>query len=272
MSFTPVLPATGLVGWVFLDRTYENQRATFDKSPLITRDTAYFEENIGKVKTAEDLVSDRRLLRVALGAFGLQDDINNTFFIQKILEGGTLKEDSLANKMTDQRYKDLARKFGFDLTPPSTAISTFGSEIVEKYRQQQFEVAVGEQDDTMRLALNADRALAALSSDTSSVNAKWFKIMGTSALRQVFQTAFGLPSSISQMDLDKQLELFKDRAESVLGSEDPSVLADDEQREGFIRKFLLRSQLDEYQASTSGSIAQTLLSSAVSFAYSLRTP
>lgn len=50
--------------------------------PKIRNDEAYFRAKIGSVKTAEQLVSDRRLLKVALGAFGLEADINNRFHPQ----------------------------------------------------------------------------------------------------------------------------------------------------------------------------------------------
>lgn len=270
MTYSPIIPSSGLVGWKFLERTYEIQKASFDRSPLITRDTAYFEENIGNVNSAEDLVSDRRLLRVALGAFGLQDDINNKYFIQKVLEEGTLEADSLANKLSDERYKDLANAFGFDRGTPSTKISTFGMDITEKFRRQEFELAVGDQDETMRLALNAERSLQDIAEDESSIDTKWFRIMGNPPLREVFETAFNLPTSFGQLDIDQQLEVFKDRADSVLGSEDPSDLADEEARNKLIQRYLLGSQLSEIQASSSASIAQSILQSAISFGRSLQ--
>ena len=66
--FQPVLISSGLSGWQFLQSTYDRQIATFNQSTQIKRDTDYFAENISSVTTAEDLVSDRRLLTVALGA------------------------------------------------------------------------------------------------------------------------------------------------------------------------------------------------------------
>ncbi len=66
MSFQPVIPLPGLSGWRFLQRTMEAQSDVFDRRPDLSRDTAYFEANIGKINSAEDLVADRRLLRVAL--------------------------------------------------------------------------------------------------------------------------------------------------------------------------------------------------------------
>ena len=108
MSFQPVLPLTGYSGWGFLKRTMARQQAVQQALPVQQRDEAYFRDKIGKADTAEKLVNDKRLLRIALTAFGLEGDVNSKAFIQKILEGGTLKEGSLANKMADKQYAKFA--------------------------------------------------------------------------------------------------------------------------------------------------------------------
>ena len=160
MNFSPVLTIGGLPGWALLSRTFERQTDLFNKSPQIVRDTEYFEQNIGKITTAEGLVSDRRLLRVALGAFGLQEDIDSRAFIRAILEEGTIRDDALANRLADDRYKQLSEAFAFaDRPVPRTQLLSFGTEITEKFRRREFEVAVGDQDQALRLALNVQREL-----------------------------------------------------------------------------------------------------------------
>ncbi|WP_299826061.1 DUF1217 domain-containing protein [uncultured Roseobacter sp.] len=163
--FAPVIPSAGLAGWRFLQRTYDSQLENFSNSAQITRNTDYFLENIGDVKTAEDLTSDRRLLEVALGAFGIQDDIENRFFIQKILEEGTTANDSLANRFSDNRYKEFSEAFG--LGPGEDrqiGKSGFAESIVARFRESSFEVSAGQQNDSMRVALYAQRVLGELAS------------------------------------------------------------------------------------------------------------
>src|SRR5690606_39015084 len=89
MSFQPTIPMGGLAGWRFLERTAAAQRAAFERGPELARDIAYFQERIAAVGSAEELVADRRLLKVALGAFGLEDEIDKKAFVRKVLEGGT---------------------------------------------------------------------------------------------------------------------------------------------------------------------------------------
>ena len=124
MTYAPVVPFGGLAGWAFLTRTREAQKTAFASSPAVQRDEAYFRDRIGGISSAEELVSDRRLLSVALGAFGLEDDINNRYFIRKVLEDGTLDPKALGNKLADKRYLELSKAFGFgDYATPRTKLS-----------------------------------------------------------------------------------------------------------------------------------------------------
>ena len=101
--FTPIIPAGGLVGWRFLQNTQEAQFDSFTKSPQVRRDADHFRDRIGEISSAADLVQDRQLLSVALGAFGLQDDIDNRAFIRQVLEEGTVDDEALANRFADSR-------------------------------------------------------------------------------------------------------------------------------------------------------------------------
>lgn len=260
--FQPVLVSSGLSGWQFLQRTYDRQLETFNQSTELKRDTDYFAQNIGKVTSAEDLVSDRRLLTVALGAFGLQDDINNTFFIQKMLSDGTTADDALANRFTDTRYQDFSAAFALGPGEIPGALSPgFANDIIAKFQSNSFEVATGAQDDTMRIALYAERTLGDVVGTDGSEAFKWFTIMGQPPLRSLFETALGLPTAFGQVDIDQQLNVFQERSEQIFGVSDPAEFADPEVLDDLITTYLARSQLNSFGTETSGAaIALTLLS------------
>lgn len=262
MTYQPVVPLSGYTGWRFLQRTLDQQQTAFQESQSVTRATTYFRENIGEITSAEDLVKDRQLLNVALGAFGLDEDINSKFFIQKILADGTTADDALANRLSDTRYRNLADAFGFgDFGLPLTSQPLFAEDIIDRFEARQFERAVGDVDNDMRLALNVKEGLEDIISSVESENARWFGLLGNQPLRQVVQTALGLPSEIATVDLDKQLELFKERAESILGTDDVSELTDPETQEKMIRLFLVRSESQQNSAFSGASVALTLLQS-----------
>ncbi len=261
--FQPVIPSGGLVGWRFLQRTYDAQLDAFSSSASLKRDSDYFAETIDKVGSAEELVSDRRLLTVALGAFGLQDDIDNRFFIQKVLEEGTTAEGSLALRLSDTRYGEMSAAFAFGPGEVrSLSEADFAQDIVARYQSTAFEVAAGAQDNTMRVALYGQREVPALATSDRSIDAMWFTVLGDPPMRQLFETALNLPSSFGQIDIDQQLSVIKERAESVLGSSDLSQFSDDDAVEDLITKFVVRDQVRSLNTGlTSGSIALSLLQS-----------
>ena len=260
MTFQPLIPAGGLPGWVLLNKTMDRQTELFNRSPIIVRDTDYFEQNIGNIRTAEDLISDRRLLQVALGAFGLSDDVNSQALIKRVLEDGTSEPDAMANRLADERYKKLADAFGFSEPGlPKTALAGFGREMTDRYRSLEFEVAVGEQDESLRLAMNARRELSEIIQSEVSEDTKWFTIMGIPPLRKVFETALGLPSSFAQIDIDRQLETFKELTGTKLGIDTLNAFEDEDMKEDFIQQFLLRDQIASFQIQSSNAIALTLL-------------
>ncbi|MHA6327113.1 DUF1217 domain-containing protein [Roseivivax sp. CAU 1753] len=245
MTFLPVVIGSGLSGWAFLKATREAQEQAFNKSAEVARATSHFQEKIGDVTSAQDLVSDRSMRLVALQAFGLQDDVDNVYFVKRILEGGTSESDALANRLADDRYRAFSAAFGFgEPLPPKTSNPSLAGDIVERYKSQSFELAVGTQDESLRLGLFFERSLPELVAKGSANDTAWFEIMGTPPLRQVFETALGLPQSFGQLDIDFQLEALKDKARDRFGTDLVSDLVKPEIQDKIIQSYLLRDQLN----------------------------
>ena len=262
MSFQPVVPFGGFSGWSLLTRTMGDQRSVFDAAPQRQRLTEYFADKIGSITTPEQLVEDRRLLTVALGAFGLSEDIDSRAFVARILSDGTSDPQALGNRLADKRYLAMAEAFGFgEGTLPATGRDGFAEGIVADYLERQFEVGVGEQNGDLRLALALQRDLGDIATKDTSDDAKWFTIMGQPPLRRVFETALGLPSSFGAIDLDQQLSTFRDRAERQFGISEVADFADPEKMEALTRTFLLRAEIGAAPSpSIRGSTALALLS------------
>lgn len=263
MTYQPAIPIGGYAGWTFLQRTREVQQAAFDASPAIKRDVTYFRDNIASVGTASDLMADRRLLRVALGAFGLEEDINNSYFVQKILEDGTLDPEALANRLADKRYLDFAKTFGFgDNAIPRTSLTGFADQITDAFKSNGFAVAVGNVDPNMRLALELDESLGAIADRETTDNGRWYMVMGQPPLRTVFETATGLPATVGVLGLERQLDEFRSKTAAIFGDGEVSQFADPEKREDLVRMFLLRAESRVSVNSSGASAALTLLQSA----------
>ncbi|KEJ90558.1 DUF1217 domain-containing protein [Sulfitobacter donghicola] len=260
--YLPVVPLDGFAGWRFLQETYDSQFAAFSQNAELKRDGDYFRENIGNIETAEELVNDHRLMTVALGAFDLSDDINSKYFIQKILEEGTDNDDSLANRFSDPRYAELSQAFGFG---PGEFLKVgeplFAEAIIDRYEAIEFEIAAGEQNESMRFALYAEREMSVLAAEDTSNDAKWYTLMSEAPLREVFEKALNLPSSFGQIDLDQQLSVFKERAKKEFGTDEISSFTDPEMVQELVTKYVVRNQISDLNAGySSNAIALTLLS------------
>lgn len=265
MVFLPAIGVDGLAGWRVLQKTAPKQQEVFERSPVLTRNIEYFRENIASATTAEDLVNDRRLLTVALGAFGLADEVDKKGFVLKILEEGTEDSQAFAVRLNDPRFEALAQAFGYGNLDGGANIQrdAFREDIIARYKTMEFERAVGEVDNDMRLAMNFKREIAEIAASDEENDTRWFQILGNRPLRELVSTALFIPTEVAQLDLDQQLDIFSSRAEKVFGDASPSVFSDPEVIDDTIRRFFLNRQIENGpSAATPGFTALTLLQTA----------
>lgn len=267
MSFQPVVPFGGFAGWRFLDRTLETQKAAFAESAPVSRLTDHVRTTIGQVSSLEDFMADRRLLEVALGAHGLEADLGNTAFIRKVLAEGTGATGAFATRLGDSRYETFSREMGFgDLGGAGrTQFVGFAENLVDRYESRAFARAVGDQDNELRLALNLESGIGDLLAGTEGERARWFALMGDPPLRQVFETALGFGPGFGRIDIDQQLDQLRQRARSVLGTDDPADFAIPAAQETLVRLFLVRSEALATQSASPNATALTLLRGATQF-------
>lgn len=213
--------------------------------PLTARDTEYYLENIGNVKSIDEFMDDRRLFNYAMKAHGLEDFNFATAFMRKVLEEGIDAQDSFANSLADSRYREFAETFNFvSFEGATTSFSRAQQGTVDKFLRQTLEENEGAQNQGVRLALYFRRQADGIE------NA--FSLLSDPALLQVTQTALGLPPSTSTLDIDKQAALISDR----LNIED---LQDPEELDKFLTRFsaLWELQNPSSSAATVPSIALT---------------
>jgi len=189
-----------LAGWQVLTRTAEAEKARVLKQPDVAREIEYFKANIGKVETPADLVKDRRLLAVALEAYGLGGDINAQARVRKVLEGGTLDPKALANQLIDPRYKEMAKDFAFDILGSlKLKDPEFIKSVVDRYGVAKFEGAIGAGNEALRNAVYFQRKIGSVAS--------WYDVLGDKGLFAVAKTALNLPDGFSKLDVDRQHDI-----------------------------------------------------------------
>ncbi|MDF3606488.1 DUF1217 domain-containing protein [Paracoccus sp. DMF-8] len=99
MTYAVMVGNGGYAGWKLLERTADAQRQALTNEPQMQISRDYFTAGAENVNSADDLISDYRMLKVALTAFGLENDIRNKAFIKKVLESDLTDEKSFANKL-----------------------------------------------------------------------------------------------------------------------------------------------------------------------------
>ncbi|MCO5731090.1 DUF1217 domain-containing protein [Rhizobium sp. SSA_523] len=105
------------------------------KESLVARDSQYYKENIGKVKTVDEFLGDYRLYSYAMKAFGLEDMTYAKAFMKKVLESDLSDDNSFANRLSDKRYRDFAGAFNFTSGAKAAQTATQSNALVDLYDQ-----------------------------------------------------------------------------------------------------------------------------------------
>lgn len=97
-----------------------------DAEPENARDKAYFDANIGKVKSVDDFLGNYRLFSYAMKAYGLADVTYAKGLMRSVLTSDKSDPRSVVNRFTDPRYKAFANAFAFTTTGavPQTSIQS----------------------------------------------------------------------------------------------------------------------------------------------------
>jgi len=263
MSFAPAIPLGGIAGLRFLDRTFDRQIDIFSKSPELQRDIEHFRAVAPGIDSAEALVQDTRALRVALGAFGLEDELPKRAFIRKVLEEGTLDPRAFANRLADPAWARFAGALGFGDLGGRLGLESAREDLIGRFRIRQFERATGEQDVNLRLAMNFRREIATIASSDAVDRAGWFRVLGSQPLRQVVESAFGLPDGFGALDIEEQRLELERLTRRRYGEASPAAFRDAGTVDDVLRRFLLRADLASGpSAQTRGMAALTILQSA----------
>ena len=205
--------------------------------PVAARETGYYLSKIGSVKTIDDLLGDKRLYDYALKAFGLSEVGYAKALIGKVLQGGVEHASSLANRLSDPRYKEFATAFNF--ARYGTFTTTFpatGQDVADRYAAQTLEAEAGAQNQAVQLALYFQRKAPSIRSA--------YSILADVSLLKVVQTALGIDPANARLNIDRQAADIKAKLD-VKDLQDPAKLTH------FLQRFAARSDAAGFDAQTS---------------------
>lgn len=127
---------TGMAGWKLLQNKTPADFQAFSKDPRLQRDLAYLREKLPAKATSQDLLADRRLQEMVLKAYGLDAQVGMDGLMRKVLDSDVADSGSVAARMTDSRYRQIARdlNYGGVVIPEIPAVPALATVTVEGLR------------------------------------------------------------------------------------------------------------------------------------------
>lgn len=259
MVFRPVIPLSGVAGWNFLQATYDKQLQTFADSAQVKNDRAYLEEAFSKPVALDDLISDRRLLRVTLTAFGLAGEETKGGLVRKVLQDSIDPDSTFLKRLNNPAYTQFAETFAPNNSEVSLSPSRL-AEVADQFEAASFEIAVGDVDGDQRISLNYQSSIPELVGEGSSDQAILFRLLGSKPAQALLTTALNIPDSVQKLPVERQADILKDALNRQLGITDLNQLKDADVTTRIVRRYhALQSALNGPDISTPGAVALTLL-------------
>lgn len=211
-GLSPIL-AIGLIS-----KNRDQFETSLRNEPVAKREIEAFRERIGSISSVDDLLKDGQVFGFMMKAFGLESEIFAKAMMKKIMTSDPLDRTSLVNKLSDGRYRELNKVMGFG-TDGTVARIDFGSTawtdaLVERYVDQRLIDGQMDANPSVGIALDFERKAPTLTN--------WYKVLSDKAMSQFFRTAFGLPDSVAQGDVDAQARLLEKRMK-IEELQDPAV-------------------------------------------------
>ena len=265
MVFQPVIPLSGFGGWNFLQSTYDSQLETYSSTPQIKNDIDYFTEKFAEPMAVEDFLSDPRLRRISMTAFGLSGEEWKTGYIRTVLDEVQDPESTFLARLNNPQYNEFANELRpvdgkILLTLPDL------EKITARFSAESFELAVGEQDNAMRLSLNYQSEISDLVTEGSSDQTILYRLLGSVPVRTVLESALGLPADIQKLDLDRQAAILDDKLKSQFNISSIQDLTDPEVIDRAVSRYMALDGLNRNAAATGpAATALVLLGNAAGF-------
>ena len=257
--FQPAIPLSGYSGWQLLQATYDRQLEGFTQSPSVANDRTYFLEKFSQPVALEDFISDKRLLRVSLTAFDLGGEEWKGGFIRKVVEEAADPESTFLARLNNTDYTNFSKSF--KLVDGKISVTEEAAlELADQFESASFREAVGNVDENMRLSLNYENRISSIAGASSSEEARLYRMLGNVPVRTVLETALGLPSDFTKLDIDQQAKFLKEQLQSKVGVSDIAELAEPANVEKIIQRFHAMESINNGpSATTPGYAALTLL-------------
>ena len=214
--------------------------------PAVNVAIAAFTKAVNGATSMTQLLANPAFMNVLLTANGMSDQIGYTALATQALTSNLNDPNSLANQLTDTRWKTLAQNYDFSATGlasfqnPATIASIANLYATDTWETNQDQVTPG---------LSNALAFKAQASTITSVD----QILGDPMMRTVVTTALGIPEQIAFQDLNAQEQAISTRLGSVSQFQNPTFVT------SFVQKYLIANAASASSSSSSSTPDLTTL-------------
>lgn len=246
MISTSGLPASLAI--TLISQKRETFETSIKKEHMNAREISAFQERISKITTVDQLVEDYEVYSFAMKAYDLEDQMFGKAMMKKLLSSDIDDKKSLINKMTDSRFKEIHKAFGFTQdgkANPNTSDPDWAAGIVQRYVDQKL---INDQLDNNSIVGH----VLHFQLKSNSIS-NWYNVLADTKLQEFFMTAYSLSDELKNADIDAQ-------AKTLAKKIDIETLKDPEVQEKLIKRYSAMAQAAEAQKNIASNPIVQLLS------------
>lgn len=230
------------------DKNQTKSIAATAKQSDVARDVAAFRKGIASAKDTATALKNPSVLKVLLTANGLSDQLDYTALATRTLLSNINDKKSLANTLTDTRWKAVVKSYDF----ANKGLTNLKSASVQNTIANGYaEIAWRKSLDATTPGLSNALSFRSQAAGITSVD----QILGDRTLRTVVTTALGIPPQIAFQGLLAQEKAIRSRVD-ITKFKDPKFV------ETFTQRYLIAA--GNAATSTTGSDLSSLAVSATS--------
>jgi hypothetical protein len=207
------------------EKNQAKQVAATASQPQVARTVATFRQAVASAKSVSDLLSNSTAMRVLLTANGLGDQLAYAALARRALTSDTTDPKSLANTLSDTRWKSVAQTYDFAHRGLSVIQNP---KILDTISAAYAEITWRQSLDAVTPGLSDALAFRQEASSITSVD----QVLGNPVLRRVVTTTLGLPLQIAFQPLEAQERAISSRLDISKFSKPAFV-------ESFVQRYLI---------------------------------
>ncbi|MCF3640651.1 DUF1217 domain-containing protein [Rhizobium sp. TRM95111] len=181
---------------------------TDEEQETAEEEASYYSEEIQKIETLDEFLSNERLVNFVLEANRIDPETVTPEFLQEVFASDLDDPESVANTQENRAWRWIVSSFNFDAEGNVADVEDGTIQLrqgvyktIDYYIRQAMEETAGEDNAGVRLALYFERKAPTITSA--------YDILADDALYEVFKVTYGVSDEVGNADVDAQAEMIE---------------------------------------------------------------